>query len=164
MRRALAILTLAACSRPTKSAAPPSVEFEVSEIELEVVQPRRAKDEAGARQDAIDQARADSVMRVPADTATPTLDKTSIRAGVKRRLTEIQICYEKALLDNAALAGTTLVEFTIGADGAVREASGHGFDAAVDPCVAGVIKTITFPRPAGKQLVVKYPFSFKPAS
>lgn len=138
---------------------------DVTEIENEVVEGKRDNENAIARQQAIDQARAAGILgSTPGEGGSQPLDKSSIRAGVKTRLMEIQICYEKALLEKPELAGTTLVEFTIVADGKVGAATATGFDAAVDNCVAGVIKGITFPKPATKQLVVKYPFSFKPAS
>jgi hypothetical protein len=55
------------------------------------------------------------------------------------------------------------VHFAIGADGLVTDAAGDGFDKVVDDCVAGVIKSIQFPRPASGVMQVNYPFVFRTA-
>ena len=90
------------------------------------------------------------------------LDKEIIRRYIKRDLQKIQYCYEKELLVKPGLAGTLVVQFFIAPDGKVNAATGAGVNANVADCVAGVIKSIEFPKPKGGGGVqVNYPFTFK---
>jgi len=94
--------------------------------------------------------------------AAGDLDKAIIRRFVKANLTPIRACYEKQLAGNPTLAGTVQVSFYITPKGSVASATASGVDAAVASCVAGVIRTIRFPRPKGGGGVqVNYPFSFR---
>jgi tRNA A-37 threonylcarbamoyl transferase component Bud32 len=98
--------------------------------------------------------------------ASGDLDKTTIRRYIRQRLAQIQYCYEKELLANPDLAGTVATRFTITAEGKVTSVSATGMDGtSVPDCVAGVVASITFPKPAGGGVVqVAYPFSFRPAA
>lgn len=91
------------------------------------------------------------------------LDKAIIRRFVKANIQKITYCYEKELLAIPNLRGTVQVQFFIRPDGKVASSSGAGMNADVASCVAGVIKTITFPKPKGGGGVqVNYPFTFRP--
>jgi hypothetical protein len=96
---------------------------------------------------------------------TGPLDKASIKAVIGVYRHEVRGCYEKRLVEDAKLAGTTTATFTIAPDGTVSAASASGFDAAIDACVAAVFKDMmTFPAPeAGGSVEVSYPFVFKVA-
>ncbi len=135
------------------------------EMEAEVIEGKPGSENAVARQQAIAQARAAGILgSAKPEGAGGPLDKSTIRAAVRSQLMSIQLCYEVQLFEKPGIAGTTNVEFTIGGDGVVTTASGTGFDPDVDGCVADVIKRVTFSKPTGGQLIVRYPFTFKPAS
>jgi hypothetical protein len=90
------------------------------------------------------------------------LDKAIIRREVKAKLPQIKACYEQALLTEPTLSGTVLTQFFIAPTGAVLSCNGSGVSPAVAECVAGVIKSITFPKPEGGGGVqVNYPFTFR---
>jgi len=135
-------------------------------MDEEVVEGERpANEQQLARKQAIEQARAAGILggRGPDPQPTGALDKASIRAAVRAHLDRIELCYEQRLLENPNLTGTTRVEFTINLDGKVDAATGSGFDATVDGCVADVIKQLVFPKPTDRPMTVRYPFTFKPA-
>ena len=91
------------------------------------------------------------------------LDKAIIRRYIRRNLDKVTYCYEKALLARPTLAGTVATQFVIGVDGIVSSSAASGVDPDVSTCVAGVIKTIEFPKPKGNGIVqVSYPFTFRP--
>jgi TonB family protein len=89
------------------------------------------------------------------------LDKAIIRRYIKRNLMKITYCYEKELLKTPKLEGTVRVEFTISVNGTVTAAKGSGL-ANVDSCVAEVVRAIEFPKPKGGEVLVSYPFIFRP--
>jgi hypothetical protein len=91
------------------------------------------------------------------------LDKAIIRRHVRRQLAKFEYCYEKELLASPELAGTVETDFLINADGSVAEVQARGVSLEVASCVAGVIKSIEFPRWAEGSTQVKYPFTFRPA-
>jgi hypothetical protein len=96
--------------------------------------------------------------------AAGDLDKAIIRRYVKRNISKISYCYEKQLLDKPGIKGTIATQFFIDAEGHVASATASGVDPDVASCVAGVIKTIEFPKPKGGGAVrVTYPFVFQPA-
>jgi hypothetical protein len=89
------------------------------------------------------------------------LDKQIIRRYIKRDLQKIQYCFEKQLLVRPTLGGTVMVEFFITPSGEVATSQGTGVDPAVSSCIAGVIKSIVFPKPKGGGVMVHYPFMLK---
>jgi len=90
------------------------------------------------------------------------LDKAIIRRYIKRNLNKIQYCYEKQLLAKPTIKGTIQTQFLITAEGSVATADASGFDNEVAACIAGVIKSIEFPKPKGGGVVqVNYPFTFR---
>jgi hypothetical protein len=127
-----------------------------------------------AREPAIEQARTAGILGVTKaefdnqpDTPTVSLapvpgprDKASIRATVRTSLKAIQFCYEKRLLADPTLAGTTTVSFDIMPDGTVSASTGSGFDPEIDACVAKSVGALRFPADAGI-MHVNYPFAFK---
>ena len=91
------------------------------------------------------------------------LDKSIIRRYIRRRLPQIQYCYEKQLLAKPDLAGDVDVEFMINPDGSVSEVHASGVDDEVSSCVRGVIEGIAFPHNE-QNTQVHYPFTFQRAS
>jgi hypothetical protein len=92
------------------------------------------------------------------------LDKAIIRRYIRRNIQKFQYCYEKALLATPKLAGTVTAQFTIASSGNVTASTGSGMkNPNVEGCVAAVIKAIEFPKPAAGDVLVTYPFTFKPA-
>jgi hypothetical protein len=93
-----------------------------------------------------------------------SLDKDIIRRVVRSRIGAMRYCYEKELVKDPSLAGTIVVSFVIGADGAVRstdvKSSTFGSE-AMESCVEKVVLRIVFPKPTGGGgVAVTYPFSF----
>ena len=95
-------------------------------------------------------------------TSTGDLDKSIIRRYIRRKLSRIRHCYEKELLVKSNIKGTVVTNFQISPSGSVLGASARGVDPNVSGCVAGVIRSIQFPKPTGGGLVqVRYPFNFR---
>jgi hypothetical protein len=97
------------------------------------------------------------------DVPTGDLPKDVIRKVIRTRLCDISRCYQAELAQHPDLAGRITAVFRIASDGHVYhvDASGLG-NAAVESCVAGVIRSLRFPAPAGDGFVrVSYPFTFK---
>ncbi len=89
------------------------------------------------------------------------LPRRDIRRSVKTRIPAIRACYDQALATNAGLQGTVVTQFFITPNGTVASAVGRGVSPALADCVAGVVKAIEFPKPAGGGGVqVNYPFTF----
>ncbi len=102
-------------------------------------------------------------VRIGSPTVSGDLDKATIRRYIRRKLPQIKYCYEKQLLTNSKLGGTVSTNFLIAPDGSVKSSSASGVGGKVSSCVAGIIKTIKFPKPRGGGLVqVRYPFRFNP--
>ncbi len=76
----------------------------------------------------------------------------------------IGFCYERALVDNPELAGSSVHRFTIAADGAVTQSYAKSStlnDDGAQACIDGVIEGLIFPEPeAGGTVIVTYPFDF----
>ena len=90
------------------------------------------------------------------------LDKAIIKRYIKRNLDKFAYCYEHELLGKPGIEGEVAVDFFISATGSVQQATGGGFDPTVASCVAGVIKSIEFPKPTdGGGVQVHYPFNFR---
>lgn len=97
--------------------------------------------------------------------AVGSLDQSLIRREIKKRLADVNKCYEQAVAGKPALAGAIVAQFTIKPDGKVSGAKASGLDDALGQCVARVIEQITFPRPKnGGNVSVSYPFQFRLAA
>ncbi|MBM4291277.1 MAG: AgmX/PglI C-terminal domain-containing protein [Deltaproteobacteria bacterium] len=92
------------------------------------------------------------------------LDKEAVHRAIQAKQAKISACYERQLLSKPNLSGMLKLAWEIGADGkvgAVREESSSLGDPALSQCVMGVIKTISFPKPTGGAVTIKYPFMFQ---
>jgi hypothetical protein len=102
-------------------------------------------------------------VRIGQPNAVGDLDKAIIRRYIKRNIAKITYCYEKQLLAKPGLQGTVSTQFFITPNGTVASSNASGVDGQVSSCVAGVIKSIEFPKPKGGGGVqVNYPFTFRP--
>lgn len=76
-------------------------------------------------------------------------------------------CYQKGLVEDASMKGTVRITARIGPAGEVQSAapsSGGGLSSTVTSCVAGVVSSRTFDKPAGGGATIVIPVSFSPAS
>jgi hypothetical protein len=91
-----------------------------------------------------------------------SLDKETIRRVIQRELAAIRGCYERELIKRPNLAGRIAVRFTIAPAGHVSDANAEtSLDPNVDTCVVTVFKRLTFPKPDGGPVVVRYPLIFQ---
>jgi len=104
-------------------------------------------------------------VRIGQPSGSGDLDKATIRRYIKRNLPKIKYCYEKQLLASPGLEGTVDTQFLINPNGTVGEVHAKGVNGDVSSCVAGVLKSIEFPKPkgGGPVNVTSYPFEFHPS-
>lgn len=94
-----------------------------------------------------------------------TLGRAKIQRVINSHISAIQRCYERQLLKTAGLSGKVRAEWIIAADGSVKTARQKRSSlnsTAVVNCILANIRKWKFPRPKGGQVVVTYPFTFKP--
>ena len=82
----------------------------------------------------------------PARPARGDLDKAIIRRYIKRNVDKIAYCYEKQLLANPGIEGTSRSQFFITPTGTVTSSTGGASTTTVANCVADVIGAIEFPQ------------------
>ena len=103
-------------------------------------------------------------VRIGSATVTGDLDKNIVRRYIRRKLNQIKYCYEKQLLVAPGLSGTVVAQFRINQVGKVLDSTAEGVHTDVSTCIAGVIKSINFPKPkGGGQVQARYPFTFRPS-
>ena len=94
-----------------------------------------------------------------------SLDGEKVREVVSSHKTELRGCYERAALDNPALAGTFTVRIVVDRNGAVGSASIHDSSIrslAMHRCVLQLVRTWRFPSPTdGKAAALEYPLVFR---
>ncbi len=93
------------------------------------------------------------------------LTKDEVGEVIHRHLSEVRYCYESAMLRNTDLEGKLVLNFTIGATGAVKSSeikSSTLPDPRLDDCVVRRLVTWQFPKTKGGiDVAVSYPFIFK---
>lgn len=97
-----------------------------------------------------------------------SLNKDQIRPVIQRHRAKFAFCYERALLRQPELSGKVVLRFVIAGDGKVSKVEldrGSTLkDAAVEECLLKAAALMKFPPPAGGgEVVVKYPFLFRPS-
>jgi outer membrane biosynthesis protein TonB len=102
------------------------------------------------------------VLLAGAPAMASSLDKEVIRRPIRVAMPKITRCYENQLAVNPKLEGRVTVQFTIASTGKVIEATATGVDDTLAACVAGVIRTLQFPRARSGTIRVSYPFEFRP--
>jgi Ca-activated chloride channel family protein len=100
-----------------------------------------------------------------AATVKGSLSKDVIRRIVHRHMSAFKLCHDKAQQRAPELGGSITIEFVVGARGKVVGAGIFDStieDSAMEQCVLGVVKNITFPAPEGGGTVtVRYPLVFQ---
>jgi Ca-activated chloride channel family protein len=100
---------------------------------------------------------------IPPPIVVGELHKDIVRRYVRRRQHQLTYCYEKELLASPKLGGTVTARFTISEGGHVSAATATGVgNAAVESCIAEVLKSIEFPRPQGGPVLVTYAIQLQP--
>jgi hypothetical protein len=98
--------------------------------------------------------------------ALGALDAALIDEVIKRHMSQIRYCYQRALPRNPSLGGKVGVKFTIAGDGSVSQAGVRSTtmnDGSVEGCIVGRFMRMRFPEPQGGGIViVSYPFLFSP--
>ena len=102
-------------------------------------------------------------VRVGHAKVSPGLDKHIVRRYFRHEASRIRRCYEQELKKMPGLQGTLTAKFKIQPDGAVAALSVSGMrNSELTGCVAGVIRSMRFPRPEnGATVTVSYPFILK---
>jgi TonB family protein len=98
-------------------------------------------------------------------TVSGSLDKELVRQVIQRNRGQIRFCYESLLNRFPKLGGKVAIRFTIATEGNVVTSSvaqSTAGNSELEQCVAGRVRTWTFPKPkGGGSVVVTYPFIFK---
>jgi TonB family protein len=95
-------------------------------------------------------------------TMTAGLDKAIIKRVIRQHVPRIRYCYERQLVQDPALAGRVMIDFTIDANGRVSAATAQGFHAEIERCLVDALRAMQFPPPHGGGSVrVSYPFLFR---
>jgi hypothetical protein len=114
-------------------------------------------------------AQREAVRVVPGRTTVlGALTREEIEAVIRRHEGDVRYCYELELQHDPDLHGKLALTWTIGPQGAVQEAelaeTTLGGDAQVERCLLERVRGWIFPEPrGGGQVVVTYPWMFKPA-
>jgi len=90
-----------------------------------------------------------------------SLDPAVIRRVLKQHTPAIRTCYDQALARNPALSGRMSLRWTVETDGTVSKAEVQSLpaeDAEFGKCLVGVLRGMQFPRLAGGQVTITYPF------
>lgn len=94
-----------------------------------------------------------------------SLPEADIDAVVSAAVPAVRRCYTDELSRAPGLAGELVVEFVVGTSGGVERAATERSslgNSAVEACVNGVVRRLTFPPPDGGGIViVSYPFVFR---
>ncbi|WPB73742.1 adventurous gliding motility protein GltG [Archangium violaceum] len=100
-------------------------------------------------------------------TVSGSLDKELIRQVIQRNKSQIKYCYESLLNRFPKLGGKVSVRFIIASEGNVISSSvaqSTAGNSELEQCVAGRVRTWSFPKPkGGGSVTVTYPFIFKAA-
>lgn len=101
---------------------------------------------------------------VPPLLALDTLDAGTVEAEVRRRMGDLQACYERRLMERPRLAGHIEIHWTISPEGDVVEQC-SGEDTVQDPallvCASTLVSGSHYPT-SGAPFSVSYPFEFEP--
>jgi hypothetical protein len=89
------------------------------------------------------------------------LDSDVVTRYLNKNAANFQLCYEKPLLGNPAIAGSITLVFDVDVTGNVANAKTTGnMNDEVEKCVSGVASRISFPKPAKGTVEVSYPMTF----
>ena len=101
---------------------------------------------------------------VPAFLARDTLDGSTVEAEVRRRMGDLQACYERRLVERPSLAGRIEIHWSIAPAGDVVEqclSEDTVHDPALAECVNELVRGSHYPA-SSAPFNVSYPFEFEP--
>jgi hypothetical protein len=96
-----------------------------------------------------------------------SISQSALEATMRRYLQRFQYCYEKALLTDATVSGNAVFSWTIDEQGrpsSVNVARSQLNNEGLHGCLGSEIRKISFPKPQGGAVIVKYPFNFSSSS
>jgi TonB family protein len=100
---------------------------------------------------------------VPAGAEGAQIEEDNVRFVVQHHLPQVQSCYERALKQDPRLEGVIELQFTLGPDGSATSAHAVANSTGSDglaACLAHLVESWQFPRPADGPLDFVYPFAF----
>ena len=95
--------------------------------------------------------------------AKGSISREEVARVINKHLSEVQYCYERALIKQPGLKGKLVLEWTIqrnGSVGRVKQKLATLKSSAVSSCIINKLKRWRFPKPRGGVVVVSYPFIF----
>lgn len=98
-------------------------------------------------------------------TGVGRIEKSDIQRTLERHLSAFQDCYRKALAKDPKTQGIVEIAWTIGTDGATSNigvAQTDIKDPGLVACISDELRAVTFPRPRGGAVQVKFPIVFSP--
>ena len=93
-----------------------------------------------------------------------SIDREKVAAVINAHLSEVQRCYESALLGTQGLRGRVMLEWVIGLEGDVKSArtkTSSLKSPAVESCIIDKLKRWQFPKARGGNVTITYPFVFE---
>jgi len=95
------------------------------------------------------------------------VSEAAVERAIKKKLSKLRYCYEKALFKNSNLAGLIKIQWVIKPNGKVpsgKIVSSELNNGKLHRCLIKEIKKIRFPKPKGGNATVQYPFQFNPTT
>jgi outer membrane biosynthesis protein TonB len=94
-----------------------------------------------------------------------SLDPAAVRRAMRRRLSAIKSCYERALKRNRNLKGKLIISFEINARGRVRNVSFGGSVGSrkMESCIRRIARRWVLPRPDDPPVFVDFPVVLTPS-
>jgi len=92
-----------------------------------------------------------------------TVNESEIEKALAKHLSKFQYCYEKALLTDSTLGGVLLMQWTIDLGGNAQDQKvlrSQLSNAALHSCMIKELGKVSFPKPSGGVVTIKYPFKF----
>jgi hypothetical protein len=147
MRRLAPLLVAAACHHASPAPAPAAAHAAVPAAASAPVQP--------AGLDACADPEADLIMP---DGEIAVIDPNGVMRALDRHRGEMRRCFERNLKRDLR-AGSVVATFVVAGDGTVAHVQVHGFAAALDRCLCGIVARVQFPPPHSPA-IVSYPMHF----
>ena len=91
------------------------------------------------------------------------IDEAALSKALRRHLSKLRSCYDKALVDSPRLSGTRTITVTVAKNGGVKSVTVTGRDQALGSCIEGALSRVVLPAPSGASATVTFTVRFKPA-
>lgn len=91
------------------------------------------------------------------------IPRAGVESALQKRLTQMQNCYQGALLEYPGLQGKLILRWTISMKGEVEEViveKSQLENAELHSCVVSEIAKLKFPKPEGASVFIRYPLTF----